>query len=258
VKDPLFYIFFVFKLEAMENLPIYVSILFVLTTLFALYIFYRATHRSRTFAIIITAWLIVQAALAIPGFYTVTWTVPPRFVLAIGPPLIAILLLFITKSGRQLIDRLDLRFLTIIHLVRIPVEIILFLLFIHQAIPALMTFEGRNFDILSGLSAPLIYYYAFRNHKTRKNVLIVWNFICIGLLVNIVTIAILSAPFTFQKLAFDQPNIGVFYFPFIWLPACIVPLVLFSHLASIRQLIKEKSSTARHEDPVRRPVPSNS
>ena len=242
----------------MENLPIYIRILFVLTTLLTLYFFYRAAHRSRSFAFIIVGWLIVQAALAIPGFYTVTRTFPPRFILAIGPPLIAIVVLFLSKNGRAFIDKLDLRFLTIIHLIRIPVELILFLLFIHKAIPALMTFEGRNFDILSGISAPLIYYYAFRYRKAKRNMLLVWNFICIALLVNIVTIAVLSAPFTFQKLAFDQPNLAVFYFPFIWLPACIVPLVLFSHLASIRKLVKEKRSMSMFEDPVGQPIPANS
>jgi hypothetical protein len=40
-----------------------------------------------------------------------------------------------------------------------------------------------------------------------------------------------------QQIAFDQPNIGVMYFPFVWLPACIVPLVLLSHLASLYQLV---------------------
>jgi len=57
----------------------------------------------------------------------------------------------------------------------------------------------------------------------------VWNFIALGLLLNIVTNAILSAPFAFQKFAFDQPNIAVLYFPFSWLPAYIVSTVLFGH-----------------------------
>jgi hypothetical protein len=31
------------------------------------------------------------------------------------------------------------------------------------------------------------------------------------------------------------------YFPFAWLPSFIVPAVLFSHIASIRNLLKTKS-----------------
>jgi hypothetical protein len=68
--------------------------------------------------------------------------------------------------------------------------------------------------------------------------LLIWNFLCIGLLFTIVTLAVLSAPFPFQQLAFDQPNMAVFYYPFVWLPAYIVPVVLLAHLAVIRQLLK--------------------
>ena len=100
-----------------------------------------------------------------------------------------------------------------------------------------MTFEGRNLDILSGLTAPLIYYFGYVKKQLPKSVLLGWNILCLGLLINIVRLAILSAPFPFQTLAFDQPNIAILYFPFVWLPCCVVPLVLLSHLATIRKLL---------------------
>ena len=102
-----------------------------------------------------------------------------------------------------------------------------------------MTFEGRNFDILSGLTAPLIYWLAFRGGKTNRPLLIVWNFFALGLLINIVTNAALSIPYQTQMLAFEQPNRAVLYFPFVWLPAVIVPIVLFCHLASLWQLFSK-------------------
>jgi hypothetical protein len=101
-----------------------------------------------------------------------------------------------------------------------------------------MTFEGRNFDILSGITAPFIAFYAFRKPQPDKKLLLVWNIICLGLLLNIVINAVLSAPFPFQQFAFDHPNTAVLYFPFTFLTSCVVPVVLFSHLASIRQLLK--------------------
>jgi hypothetical protein len=74
----------------------------------------------------------------------------------------------------------------------------------------------------------------------NRGVLLAWNFACLLLLANIVLTAILSAPFDFQKFGFDQPNIALFYFPFIWLPCFIVPVALFAHLVSIRKLISTK------------------
>src|SRR5688572_26429495 len=223
----------------METLPIYIALFFGIITAITVLFFYAATRQSKPVLIILVALLAINAILASTGLYTVTDTIPPRFVLAIGPPLLLIVALFLTSKGREFIDNFDLRLLTALHTIRIPVEIVLFLLCIHKTIPAVMTFEGRNFDILSGITAVLIYFIMFHKGRYNNRILLIWNFICIGLLVNIVTIAILSAPFLFQQMAFDQPNVAVLYFPFVWLPAVVVPLVLFSHLASIRILIKE-------------------
>ncbi len=45
-----------------------------------------------------------------------------------------------------------------------------------------MTFEGRNWDTLSGLSAPLVYYAVFRWKKLGRTALLGWNIPCLGLL----------------------------------------------------------------------------
>mgnify|MGYP003376458549 CR=1 FL=1 len=136
---------------------------------------------------------------------------------------------------------MDIKALTLLHIVRVPVEIVLFRLFIYIMIPELMTFEGRNFDIISGISAPLIYYFGFVQKQLSNKIIIIWNVLCLMLLFNIVINAVFSAPFPFQKFAFDQPNIAILYFPFNWLPSCVVPIVLFSHIVAIRQILKVKT-----------------
>lgn len=220
----------------MENLPSYISMIFGLTTILTSWIFYKAAGNSKPVLLVILVWLAVQTFIAISGFYTVTDTLPPRFLLLVLPPFLVIAGLFLSPKGRNFIDGLDLKSLTILHTIRIPVEIVLFFLFTYKTIPELMTFEGRNFDILSGITAPVIFYFAFVRKQLSRKIILIWNMICLGLLINIVSNAILSAPFPFQQFAFDQPNIAVLYFPFIWLPCCVVPLVLLSHLAAIRQL----------------------
>ena len=129
-----------------------------------------------------------------------------------------------------------------LHVVRIPVEFVLYGLYVYKAVPELMTFEGRNYDIISGLTAPIIYYLGFVKKQLNTKILLIWNFICLGLLFNIVVHAVLSAPFPFQLFAFEQPNIAFLYVPFNWLPSCIVPLVFLSHLASIRLLFNNKGN----------------
>ncbi len=224
----------------MQNLPIYIHVVFGLTTILTIGIFYKATKNSKTTLTILLTWLTIQTFIGLSGFYTVTDTIPPRFMFLVLPPILFIIGLFATSKGRQFIDRLDIHTLTLLHTIRIPVEIVLFWLFIHKTVPRLVTFEGRNFDILSGLTAPIIFYFGFVRKRINTKAILLWNLICLGLLINIVVNAVLSAPFPFQQFAFDQPNIAILYFPFIWLPSCVVPLVLLSHLASIRQLVNRK------------------
>lgn len=225
----------------MQQLPAFVGIFFVLTTFMTVLFFYRAAHYSKPVLLLLLSWLAFQAAVSLTGFYTITDTLPPRFLLLAAPALVVILLLFVTPKGRAFLDTLDLPILTLLHVVRIPVELVLFWLFINGAVPEAMTFEGRNFDILSGLTAPVVFYFFFTKKIIGKGFLLGWNMLCLLLLLNIVVNAVFAAPSNFQQIAFEQPNVAVLHFPFAWLPCCVVPLVLLSHLAAIRKLVKSSS-----------------
>lgn len=100
-----------------------------------------------------------------------------------------------------------------------------------------MTYGGSNFDIIAGITAPIIFFLYYKRKSISKSVLLIWNIMMLILLFNVIITAVLSAPIPFQQLAFDQPNVGVMYFPFIWLPGTIVPLVMLSHFANIRYLL---------------------
>jgi len=227
----------------MEQLPLYIPATFVLTTLLTLMFLYKASNFSRPLIFTLILWLIVQAVLSLNDFYLITTGVPPRFALSLMPPVLLILILFITKKGREFLGSFNAKTLTLLHIVRIPVELTLYWLFLQTAVPEIMTFEGRNFDILCGLTAPLVYYFGYIKKVLSRGVLLTWNIICLLLLINIVATAILSAPFAFQKFAFEQPNIALLYFPYVWLPSFVVPCVLLAHIVSIRRVINKDSTT---------------
>jgi hypothetical protein len=226
-----------------DSLPFYVTVVFVLTTLLTIGFLFRSFRDIRLprmapapLIFLIPFWMFLTAWLAMGGFYEQFQYVPPRLaIFGVFPALVLIALYFIFFR-RSFIERLSLPVLTLLHVIRIPVELVLLCLFRFGFIPQIMTFEGRNFDILSGLTAPLVFWMAFRGGRINKPLLIGWNLITLGLLANIVIIAILSAPTPMQKFGFEQPNVGVVYFPFIWLPTIIVPIVLFAHLASLLQV----------------------
>lgn len=221
-----------------EGLPIFISILFGLTVLGTIALFYCAT-KSKPFLTIAIGWTILQTILGLSGIYLDTEAMPPRIMLfGLFPTLVLIIVTFLTSKGKAFIDQINLKLLTYFHTIRIPVEIVLALLY-HQALVSVwMTFEGTNFDLFSGITAPIVAYFVYRTAKEHKKLLLWWNVLCLLLLLNVVITAIFAVPSPLQKIAFDQPNVAVLYFPFNLLPTLIVPTVLFGHLVAIRRLTK--------------------
>jgi hypothetical protein len=232
------------------DIPLYIPLIFILTTVATAFMLFRALTRSALANTSVAAkylfigmfvWLALQAVLTINHVYSSKPNALPPTILLLGvlPMILLITSLFITKKGRRFIDSLPLADITYIHIVRIPVEIVLYWLFVQKTIPQLMTFEGRNFDIIAGITAPFIAWFGIVKAKLNRSILIAWNLICLGLLLNIVINALLSAPTPLQQFAFEQPNIAILYFPFSWLPVFIVPVVFFAHLVSISQLVRK-------------------
>ncbi len=221
----------------LPHLPVYISIVFILTALLTLWFLWKASL-SMTVVIFSLSWLIIQGILAFAGFYLNSLSTVPRIAFAVVPPLVLIILILTTKQGNLFTRRLKLKTLHLMHVVRIPVEFCLYWLSLNKAVPDLMTFAGNNLDIVVGITAPVLYFTCFKRREVRsKNLLFAWNIIGLVFLGSIVVNAILSAPTKFQQLAFEQPNIAILYFPFVWLPCFIVMAVLFSHLVMIKRLL---------------------
>ena len=230
------------------EVPGYVSVVFILTALLTVGIFLFAIARAGLrsapaiflFAFV-PVWMLVQALLANAGFFQNFEVLPPR-AFAFGPlPFFLLTFVYAIFFRKNFVYNLPLGVLTLIHVIRIPVECVLLWLSQSGQVPIEMTFEGRNFDILSGITAPIVYFLAFRKGEPNRTLLIIWNIAALALLTNIVTIAVLAFPSPFQMVGLDQPNVGVTYFPFIWLPGVIVPVVFFCHLASLSQLLFRKA-----------------
>ena len=222
------------------NLPAYITIIFLFTVLLALWFLWKASF-SVPAVLIPLLWMAVTGILAYKGFFLHLTGMPPRIALAVLPMLLLIVLLLTTKKGQQFTGSLNMKTLVLLSIVRVPVELCLYWLCQHKAVPELMTFAGRNFDIISGLTAPLVFFACFKGREVHnKKLLLAWNIMGLVLLLNIVINAILSLPLSFQQFAFDQPNIAILYFPFVWLPSFIVMLVLFSHLVMIKRLLNKQ------------------
>lgn len=103
----------------LENLPVYIPVTFGLTTLSILFLFHRMLAISKslytkkyltTITVGLIVWLIIQALLTLKDVYNSdTDLFPPRILLfGILPPLLIIIILFLTEKGKQFIDSLSL------------------------------------------------------------------------------------------------------------------------------------------------------
>lgn len=137
----------------LETLPNWMYWVFLMTVLSAVVLFYLG-KRSKRLILFILLWSLGHSILAYTGFYQNTEAFPPRF-LGVILPIIGGILFGLTKKNRDYIlhkRRTDIS--TFLHTVRVPVEVMLFCLYSYDRIPKLMTFEGRNYDILAGAFCP--------------------------------------------------------------------------------------------------------
>ena len=175
------------------------EVLLAVSALLAVIFFFKSAHHNKTVVLIIFFWIGFQFVLAMKGFYLDSMSLPPRPALMVAPPLVLLGILLALNKGRSFLRSLDLKTLTWLHLVRVPVEVMLWLLFLDKLLPVDLTFEGVNWDILMGLTAPLVVYFYFSKKIMSKGMLIGWNILSLLLLGNVVFRGILSVESPFQQ-----------------------------------------------------------
>ncbi|MCA8913780.1 MAG: hypothetical protein KDB90_00110 [Planctomycetes bacterium] len=201
------------------------------------------TSRGRAFAIAaltIFAWLGITTGIALSGMLTPSPDRIPPNLPVLAFTMIAMLVLTLGPVGRRMVDSLSAPKLIGFQVFRVPVELVLFMLAVNGVGPELLSFEGRNFDIITGLTAPLVAWLVWK--RPNKALVIGWNVLGLALLANVLAHAVLSMPGPMQKI-FVQPGPEIVAgFPYIWLPAYLVPLAAAGHVLSLRQALKPSAA----------------
>ena len=190
--------------------------------------------------LLLTVWTALLLVLSYKGFFNQFETLPPRPALVLLIPLPIMLIVAFSKKGTQLLRSVPPQWVVWMQSFRIAVELLLLLAFLKNWLPVQMTFEGMNFDILSGLFALPVGYLLSKRKSYATQVAVAYNVIGILLLLNILVIAILSMPTPFRYFLNEPANTLVAQFPFILLPGILVPIAYTMHIFSLRQLLARK------------------
>jgi hypothetical protein len=185
-------------------------------------------------AVAVIGWLAVTWALASSGWLARFDLRPPPFLLlpAIGFPLAAALTW--SRFGTRVVSGLPIAALVGLQSFRFPLELLMHRAHAEGVMPVQMSYSGRNFDILAGLTAIPVAWALHRGIGGRRLAL-AWNILGAVLLVNIIAVAAAATPFI-AAFGPDSLNTFVAYPPFVWLPAVLVLTAVAGHMMITRAL----------------------
>jgi hypothetical protein len=198
------------------------------------------TRRALLMTVVVAvAWLALTWSVASLGTFRRWDATPPPFALLVAGIVVLAIVIASGKYGERLARGLPLWTLVAIQSFRFPLETSMHALYERGIMPAQMSYSGRNFDIVTGITALVLGLMLRRGHGRR--LVAAWNVMGFALLLNIVFVGIASTP-RFRYFGDDQLNVFVTYPPFVWLPAVMVLAALAGHLVVFRAL---RPGTAR-------------
>ena len=201
-----------------------------------------ARRAARVTAVCAAAWMGITAAAARSGVLRDWAANPPPFALLVVGILVIAVSIALGPVGSRLARYLPLWVLVAVQAFRLPLELAMHAMYERGIMPEQMSYAGRNFDIVTGITAlPVAALLAAgRGGRTLATA---WNVLGLALLLNVVTIAILSTP-RFAYFGGERLNVWVTYVPFVWLPAVMVLAALAGHLIVFRALAAPKIKKA--------------
>lgn len=172
-------------------------------------------------------WLVITSAPVVAGL------------LQRGPPLPAFPLFFATvfagafafalgAPGRRL-GALPLPALVLFHGFRLPLELVLHSWGRQGAIPMTMTYEGQNYDIVTGVLAFVMAPLAARDARWAR----LFNVVGLALLLNVLRVVVMSSPLPFSW-GVEPPLVLAAYAPYHLIGTVLVAGAMAGHLILFR------------------------
>lgn len=184
-------------------------------------------------------WLAIPGVLAATGRLDAYDRMPAPVMVLMAGLTVGTVILACSPVGGRLVSAMPLAGLVGFASFRVSVEWVLHRLYVEGVIPVQMTYAGRNFDIVTGVTAGIVAFLIAAGRGGRALVLI-WNLLGLGLLINIIVIAVLSTPVPFRAFMNEPANRLPSMFPYVWLPTFLVQAGLFGHLLVFRALAGRK------------------
>lgn len=156
----------------------------------------------------------------------------PGFPIFFGLVFLGAVTFAFSKLGNQLMT-LSASSLVLFQSFRLPLEIVLHTWAREGTIPETMSWNGQNWDIITGIVSLLLGLFADRSYK------ITWvaNIVGSVLLLNVIRVAVMSSPLPFAW-DLDRPLLLAAHFPYLLIGPICVGGALAVHIILTRKLMK--------------------
>lgn len=145
------------------------------------------------------------------------------------------LALALSPLGRDMAHHLPLAALVGFQAFRLPLELVLHRWYEQGTLPVQMTYGGHNFDIVTGVLAVVVALGLWMGKLPRASAW-AFNLIGLGLLVNVVRIAMQSSPVPIRTYLNEPPVLLAFHAPYVWIVSICVAGALSGHVVTFRAL----------------------
>jgi len=209
----------------------------------------RASSRARRAALATAMWMAATFAAAASGRLSFT-TMPPTMMVVIVLSLALALRIGLSATGGRIAAGVPLAVLVGVQGFRLPLELLMHRAYAEGLMPVQMSYSGRNFDIVTGSTALVLAAALWlAPQRVSPRWVMVWNALGFGLLMNVLTIALLSAPTPLRVFTNEPANVWITQAPFVWLPAVFVLAALAGHIVVFRRLrMENREKTASRRD----------
>jgi hypothetical protein len=206
--------------------------------------FTNATKAKRKKVILVICVLLWQFYIFALGRTDIlsSYELPPRFaIFLIGPAFLFTGIFIYLNRNNTWLHYIPKSWLVYLQSFRILVETLFVFSVADGILHSNVTIEGYNFDMILGLSAPVIAFLAFGKNMISEKMVILWNYIGIAILASVIFV-FLSTIFLPELYGSESSLMSLTFtnYPYTLIAGFLMPVGVFMHVLSIVQLRKSK------------------
>lgn len=211
------------------SLSIFYAIIILILSQFT-YVLIKTNQKKTVLGMFI--WLTALSLLVSSGLVA-THSIALLPILFVSVNLVSLGFAFSSIAGKLALG-ISIQHLVLFQTFRFPLELVLHSWATHGTIPYTMTWEGQNWDIISGILAFLAFPFAQKYRWTAWTA----NIVGLVLLLNVMRVAVLSSPLPFAWQV-EPPLLLAFHLPYaLILPVCVGG-ALIGHIILTRALLRD-------------------